>query len=192
MGHCLMMRKGEVHTTPSKVPPYGYQRLQYIQSTGTQYIDSGLVVNKTDSYDYSIKAQFSNDAYGGANGYMQFKSGIANGEKAVIRVVYDGATHTERVYVDNFLNTLTDWTNSYNEANVKIGILKMGDPDNGWHSGDAQIGKLYSLKIKKNGTLVRDFIPCINASGAVGLYDLVGKQFYGNAGTGAFTGSEAA
>ena len=40
--------------------------------------------------------------------------------------------------------------------------------------------------------ILRDYIPCINASGAVGLYDLVGRQFYGNAGTGAFTGSKVA
>ena len=51
---------------------------------------------------------------------------------------------------------------------------------------------LYSCQIYDNGTLVRDFVPCINGSGEVGLYDLVGKQFYGNAGTGVFTGSEVA
>ena len=52
--------------------------------------------------------------------------------------------------------------------------------------------KLYVCQIYDNGTLVRDFLPCINPNGAVGLYDLVGRQFYGNAGTGAFTGSEVA
>lgn len=46
--------------------------------------------------------------------------------------------------------------------------------------------KLYACQIYDNGTLVRDFYPCTNESGAVGLYDLVGKQFYSNAGTGAF------
>ena len=51
---------------------------------------------------------------------------------------------------------------------------------------------LYYCRIFDGDTLLRDYIPCINASGAVGLYDLVGRQFYGNAGTGAFTGSEVA
>ena len=52
--------------------------------------------------------------------------------------------------------------------------------------------KIYYCKIYNNGILVRDFVPCIKDDGEVGLYDLIGKQFYGNAGTGVFTGSEVA
>ena len=47
--------------------------------------------------------------------------------------------------------------------------------------------KLYSCEIYDGSTLVRDFIPCKNPSGAVGLYDTVNGTFYGNSGTGAFT-----
>lgn len=52
--------------------------------------------------------------------------------------------------------------------------------------------RVYWFKIYDNGTLARDFVPCIKDDGEVGLYDLVRKQFYGNAGTGVFTGSEVA
>ena len=38
--------------------------------------------------------------------------------------------------------------------------------------------------------LVRDFTPCKNPSGEVGLYDYVTKQFYGNAGSGTFIPGE--
>lgn len=52
--------------------------------------------------------------------------------------------------------------------------------------------KLYSAQIYFNGTtLTRDFVPCINPSGAVGLYDLVGSKFYGNAGTGVLSAGPA-
>lgn len=166
--------------------PSGYKRLEYIQSSGTQYIDSGLVMNKSDSYEYMLTGYFSNNAYGGANGYMQFLSGIAINAKSTIKVVYDGKTYDERVYVNGTLNSSNNWSN-YNGVNVKIGIFKLGDINNGWFSGEAQIGKLYSLRIKNADTIVRDFIPCINPSGVVGLYDLVEKQFYGNAGAGTFT-----
>ena len=47
--------------------------------------------------------------------------------------------------------------------------------------------KLRSCKIYDNGTLVRDFIPCKNASGVVGLWDDVNSAFYQNAGSGTFT-----
>ena len=58
-----------------------------------------------------------------------------------------------------------------------------------WSSGSSfskLSGRVYGFKIYKNGTLVRDFIPCKNASGAVGLWDRVHSVFYANAGTGAF------
>ena len=47
-------------------------------------------------------------------------------------------------------------------------------------------GYFYSCKIYDNDTLVRDFVPCVNSSGTVGIYDLVNSQFYTNAGTGEF------
>lgn len=55
--------------------------------------------------------------------------------------------------------------------------------------------RLYSCKIWKTVAfegvpLIRDFIPCKNASGEVGLWDDVNSVFYGNAGTGAFTAGE--
>lgn len=53
--------------------------------------------------------------------------------------------------------------------------------------------KLYSAQIYNGASLplIRDFVPCINPSGAVGLYDLVGAKFYGNAGTGVLSAGPA-
>ena len=52
-------------------------------------------------------------------------------------------------------------------------------------------GKLYSAQFYYNGDIKLDFVPCINPSGTVGLYDLVNGEFYGNAGTGTFTAGPA-
>ena len=49
--------------------------------------------------------------------------------------------------------------------------------------------KMYYCKIYDNDILVRDFVPCINVEGEYGLYDFVNSQFYGNVGTGSFTGA---
>ena len=44
--------------------------------------------------------------------------------------------------------------------------------------------KVYSLKMwDTNGNLVLDFVPCIDPSGAIGMYDAVGEKFYGNSNT---------
>lgn len=45
----------------------------------------------------------------------------------------------------------------------------------------------FSARVYDNGSLVRDLVPARRDSdGAVGMYDTVGNQFYGNSGTGAF------
>ena len=46
--------------------------------------------------------------------------------------------------------------------------------------------KLWSAKIFDDGQLIRDFVPCKNPSGAVGLFDTVNSSFYGNSGSGVF------
>ena len=46
--------------------------------------------------------------------------------------------------------------------------------------------RCYSCQIYDNGTLIRDFAPCVNPQGEVGLYDKVNKRFYRNEGTGLF------
>ena len=50
--------------------------------------------------------------------------------------------------------------------------------------------RLYSLKLRKGGTLVRDLVPCKRDSdGVYGLYDRIEGEFHGNAsGKGAFGG----
>ena len=49
-------------------------------------------------------------------------------------------------------------------------------------------GNLYRMTIKENDLIVRDFIPCYRKSDSKpGLYDIVNKQFYTNAGSGEFS-----
>lgn len=50
--------------------------------------------------------------------------------------------------------------------------------------------KIYSCQIRDNGHLIRNFIPCKNTNGVVGLWDDVNSQFYQNVGTGSFIAGE--
>lgn len=59
---------------------------------------------------------------------------------------------------------------------------------NGAPSSSGLAGNLYRLTIKENDVIVRDFIPCYRKSDSKpGLYDIVNKQFYTNAGSGEFS-----
>lgn len=204
MGKVLFLRKGEVHTKPIPLPA-GYSRLAYIQSSGTQYIDTGFKPNNNTRViadGQLVSTPSGNTALFGARtnanskNYamlfipLNFRSDYNNvytqtwAVSATIRRVYD--KNKETTTIDGAAKS---YTNAIFQADYNMAIFAINA------AGTAQwfaSMKLYSCQIYDNGVLIRDFQPCINASGAVGMYDLVGKQFYGNAGTGVFTGSEVA
>ena len=206
MGHCLMMRKGSVHTVPIPLPS-GYTRLAYIQSTGTQWIDSGFKPNQNTR----IKMDCNVIGFNAVDAFL-FGARISSGNTAFCLAADDANTQWFALYGNAVLNptgtctgkhsidfnqnvlTLDGENFTFEKATFQssYNLLLFATITNG--SVDSQRGKMavYSCQLYDNGNLIRDFIPCINESGAVGLYDLVGRQFYGNAGTGVFTGSEVA
>ena len=206
MGKVLFMRKGETHTDPATGLPSGFTKLAYIQSSGTQYVNTGVLVSK--NLEIKLKFMLTSTTNNGIVGYMQSASSGAN-RFAVFQ--YGGAWYfdfgnesTGRISGGSFsTNTLYDITagNRYIKNNATGSNIISGSVISNLTNSNSisilcetncGIGKIYSCQIYDNGTLVRDFVPCINGSGEVGLYDLVGKQCYGNAGTGTFTGSEVA
>ena len=167
-----------------KVGGVKYTPLDYITATGTQYIDTGLVVNKSDSYRMVLDANLtSSENYAGCNGYMQFQANVGEGTRSTIDIAYKNITET--ITVNGTQKSSQSWS-SYSGANVKLGIFKMGDANNTWFNGTPQSGKLYSCKIYKDDVLVRDMIPAKDEVGNVGLYDKVEGKFYYNVGTGSF------
>lgn len=176
--------------------PAGYIQLEYIQGTGSQYIDTGFLINKNDNYALEVDAAFDSQtqAYQGCNGYMQFYVssvyGIsANGAKAVgnrdiVKIAY--ANQTAVLSVNGAQIESKSWA-SYSGANIKLGVFRMGNTNNSWFSGTIATGKLYGYKVLKDGILVSECIPCLrNSDSAVGVYDIIQKSFIGNAGSGAF------
>lgn len=162
-----------------------YTQLEYIESSGTQYIDTGITMNKTDSVIIEQECAISNNNYSGANAYTQWTGNITNNSKCIVKVVYISSNTTETIYVNDISKSSTNWS-SYNGSNNKIGIFKLGDSNNSWHSEAAQSGKLYYCKIIKNNILVRDFISVKDTNSIPCLYDKVTQEFFYNVGTGNF------
>lgn len=175
-----------------------YNVVEYIESTGTQYIDTGLIMEKSTTMRMEISAQLtSNGNWAGVNGYMQHQASLGDGSKGLFVVDYNGNTHIENVYFNNTLKYTQDWTSAYSGAKNKVAVIGMGNAENTWWTNIssnryAQVGKWYYIKVYRSGTLVRDYVPCVrNSDGVAGLYDKVENKFYTNSGTGSF-GSGAA
>ena len=187
--------------------PSGYKRLEYIQSTGIQYINTGF--KPTQNTQLVLDAAFLGSA--GTNvagvrnnssdtinrfGIISFGSDSKLGaffrDSSIQAVTLDNNRHLCDLSKDGIVFDGTSYGGANTGSFSCAYSLTLFAWNNGANGVACNLCKVYSCQIYDNGTLVRDFVPCINASGEVGLYDLVGKQFYGNAGTGVFTGSEVA
>lgn len=187
--------------------PEEYQQVDYIESSGTQYIDTGIEsISKTFEIDMKFKIAQSksfqnlfccrNSSYSRScfiNDLTGFRVDQNNNQNSVARgialdTIYELISSQKAFKLNNQeLKTFPD--NSGNDINAKVTILNSYDITNGTMSDTyGFIGKLYTCKIYDNDTLVRNFIPCYRKTdNVVGLYDLVNGVFYTNAGTGAFT-----
>ena len=192
--------------------PTGYTELQYIESTGTQYIDTGLkLAAQQTPFLIDIDMSFS-DMSG------RYLMGFSNSSPAYAGRYSNGTFEINTRYttiksgIDEKLNFQYGY---FPESNNEIGIkvTKNGESEylssgrtsilaynTNWYifannasgsSGTSVLkGKIYSAKAYKDNELVFNGIPAKNSSDVVGMYDMVSGTFFTNAGTGVFTGPE--
>ena len=188
--------------------PSGYTKVNYIESAGTQYIDTGYKATPTTGVeiDYQFTtitpyqqrlfgASTNTDSYlnyhmyinGVGNWAYAFKDGAGNWVNTGVaadknRHVIKFNTTSGKVIVDSTTLDISSSTRTKTtETNMYIMLGVAG--------GENARMKLYSFKMysSNNTTLVRDMVPCIkDSTGEAGMYDLVNNAFYGNSGTGEF------
>jgi len=187
----------------------GYQPVEYIESTGTQYINTGYSHDTSTSYysmDFMItgKPNTYHSVFGSRityNGNEAYYFGYHNDSHAYGAC---GGNHVDplgfnlnnniKYHVDVNPNTGVSVNgNTYNmkfttasyfntQTDYIFALNENGTPI------EYMSGRLYRFKIWYNKDfLMRDFIPCYRKSdGAIGLYDRVYQHFYENDGTGTF------
>jgi len=179
--------------------PSPYTEIDYIESTGTQYLDTGYTINKDDSAEIIMTATGLQDgqiAWTGANAYLQLRlqNGWAikqtsdvtpYGAKDDIHITY--TDNTESLYVNQKQTQSINWTSLMYKQNVKIAIFKLGDYDNnGTFNTPATKMKLYSYKLILNDAIVRDMIPVLDYYGRPCMFDKISGEYLYNAGTDEF------
>ena len=185
--------------------PQGYQEVEYIESSGTQYIDTGYKPtgeNMRLVIDYMYTASPNGKSLFGAESSGTFPiTFYSRSEKTAefyigstyVVVSYNIKTGT-RYKLDCHANNGA-FTANLNEAakseTYSGSLLKTINlflfTNNGQQSTQLISARLYSCQIYDTEILIRDFVPCYRkVDGAVGLYDLVNNVFYTNAGSGVF------
>ena len=181
--------------------PEEYQAVEYIQVSGTQYIDTGILpstanltkvvgsIALTDAskgYYQSLGKNGNLNMWASAN-TLYFRLCGVNTNIALNTNVHsytlELTSNGRSLKFDNYTGTASS-PSQETGANFMLGAL--GDTT----MGDTYFGryKIYSTRISEQGILVRDFVPCYRKSdNVIGLYDAVNNILYTNAGSGTFT-----
>lgn len=182
--------------------PEGYKQVEYIESTGTQYIQTGFIPNQDTRVviDYQL-AEVNNGFLFGTRTLSEdnvYAISINNNNilsNYKTEAIVNNA-NTQRHIIDKNKNKV------YFDGDLKLthegAKLALTDPlelfaiKNGSTSGYmTSKTKIYSIKIYDNEVLTREFVPCYKETvdgtyEKAGLYDLITNSFFNNKGTGDF------
>lgn len=178
-----------------------YIVLNYIESNGTQYIDTGIVRNITKKYEMKGSFSFSdvqtrqlNGAQGGT--YI----GVVGG---CYQITQGGTSNTGIVAPTN---TFVDfditfdcgnqvWYGTINSVTINTKSKTFDDIPASAHFHLFSLNgftlpcseKIAWWKLYENNTLIRDYIPVLDRNNVACLFDKVSNTFFYNQGTGNFS-----
>ena len=184
--------------------PEGYTALEYIQSSGTQYIDTGrkLTQDSDITIDFSIVGEINKSAgiFGSRESasknnltllreFRSVKSSFFSGDFSKYQKHrFTAASSLERTKIR--MNKAGAWVNDILKKSWSD-VADFETPTNGlifdvgnnnW-TGNKAVMRLYGYT---DGS-AQQLVPCLDTDGVPCLYDLIGKTALYNQGTGSFT-----
>ena len=182
--------------------PRGYTELEYLESTGTQYIDTGYIptINTNIKTRASVKYNSSNTPvalFGYLSGNNPYNRYAVQYQKNII-YCSKGKTETSNGTIDytKMCNIETQGDKyiydgvtisvsplDFSAANTLSIILFARKTTNVNRHSKA---KMSYFKIYENDKLVMDLIPCLNSNNIPCMYDIVSRKTFYNKGTGEF------
>ncbi|MBP9999178.1 MAG: hypothetical protein KBT14_00590, partial [Proteobacteria bacterium] len=190
--------------------PAGFTELEYIESTGTQYIDTGYIwttdnaIVETEVYrteDVTSGHGIYGNQKGTQHGLTLYKFGSSGTSTYGAQFGENGTTISTNLSLQTWytLAQITDGNTirfSVNQVEQSQSIKKTLDKTNSVYlftshyntgtDGYAKIRCKY-FKLIDDGTLVRNLVPAKrNSDGEIGMYDTVSGTFFTNQGTGEF------
>lgn len=184
-----------------------YVNVKYLENTGTQYIDTGYVLQEDDviEVDYEIPStalsiktdkimiDARDDSNGvrvstwGDNGKWYVRFGHNSGSTSA--VLSGNQQGTFSISKNTFILNGTVLFDDMAFTAMPTGTLKLFtgiNYDTGALSAPSY-ARISAVKIKRNGETIRNFRPMQRtADGELGMYDTITGEFFTNAGTGVF------
>ena len=188
--------------------PTGYQRCKFLKKSGTAYIDTGIIPDKSMDYDvvFDVESTYQGSLYifGSDSSYQNgFNLGCDFRNEEGIRFCKFYTLNYYKTYIK--LNSGVQYYVQMGEnqfaVNSKVisaisgsyvcanSLILFGTNRNGQAMVNDTYCKnlrIYSFTISKDGKKIMNLIPAIDRNGTPFMYDTVSKQTFYNAGQGSF------
>lgn len=202
--------------TTTSILPSEYREVEYLESTGAQYIDTSVNQNGNAGFkiDCMMPAEIVQSALigsyinGGVNGgvirqksdgkpYFQYGTTSTISEYALTnnifsaRHVYEfnSTAHKNAFYIDG-VSKISSATAGNTGLSFYLFAAHVSGTGATNPNGIAGVKRIFSCEIYASQVLKRAFVPCVDNNGVGGMYDLAGGRFYTNSGTGDFNVGE--
>lgn len=200
---------GKLFYNPATGTDFTYGReihyVDYLESTGTQVIDTGIVGKSDVSFNMDVQVLEANSGFVPMGIIEQdvttFYQLYINTSNTGLRLITNGTATTMTSIADSMLRHKIEIDYSQMKYRIDDGELEnidgtfvdsnltytvFGANRNSTYAFFAKL-RVYGLKMSKVGILVRDYLPAIDENGVGFMFDSVEHKIYDNAGTGAFT-----
>ena len=198
--NCLLYQIRPV--MPKQTLPAAYTQLEYLESSGTQWIDTHIVPNTTYAMQLDFQANYAQNAiYAGTRQAVATDNAftIGSGNNGTRFYIAKGSSgnQTMQEFDTDRHNVIISETgvifddrqlpNAHDQvfqAETSIYLFACNSYD---ASQLRSAAKIYNAKIWKADLLLGDFVPARrNSDNVLGMYDMVTGTFFTNAGTGTF------
>lgn len=180
-------------------PTKNYVELEYIESSGTQYIDTGFNIStSTDEIELVIQGITTTIYkwfFGEHDNNARFCVGSGDGTNKR-NVGYGGTTYkvkdtqvydTQHTFVANSSGVFIDGTKVANYSSFTststLYLFHLNLNNQSSYMGGARV---WGYKHKRNGEFILDMIPVLDRNNIACMYDKISGEFFYNKGTGQF------
>lgn len=195
--------------------PNGCTELAYLESTGNQWIDTGILPTKETNFELGVYyntpvsataaeccfgyrytespqwrmmiTNYHDRVYSWTGGYVA----LGNNKRA--QATEEGIHEYVFSYKDGIFSNGNNITQAIDISNDTIPTGSIQDSwtlhlfAGNWSTQNLFSGKIYYCKIWQDTKLVRDFVPILDSNGTPCMYDKVSGEMFYNAGSGEFS-----
>lgn len=196
-------KTGRFYKIPSSYQNFGaYEKLDYIQATGTQYIDTDITVFNQSAFSIEYVAAFTavnynyNHLWCSTSDDENYQSWVYSDGRLAYKWGSSTAIRSSSVKADTSKHT---YTFDKNGSAIKMfidDVQKLSSTNSGTLNKPIRLShkgsyygkvKIYEIKIYVSGILTYHLVPAKRISDSViGLRDILNNKFYTNTGTGTF------